>query len=68
MGDGTLRWLPSPPRTLLFARDPDVVCAVNLGAAPFSVPETHALLVSSDRLADPCTLPPDTAGWYRARS
>ena len=32
------------------------------------VAETHELLISSERLADPCTLPPDTAGWYRARS
>jgi len=68
LGDGTLRWLPSPPDTLLFARDPDVVCAVNLGATPFTVDETHEPLVASEPLADPCTLPPDTAAWYRARS
>jgi len=68
MGDGTLRWLPSPAGMLLFARDPDLVCAVNLGATAFSVPETHELLLASEPLADPRTLPSDTAAWYRARS
>jgi alpha-glucosidase len=68
MGDGTLRWLDSPAATLVFVREPDVVCAVNLGAKAFIVPETPELLVASERLADPCTLPPDTAAWYRLRS
>jgi alpha-glucosidase len=68
MGDGTLRWLPGTPDTLLFARDPDLVCAVNLGRAPLTMPDTHELLIASEELSDPCTLPTDTAAWYRARS
>ena len=68
LGDGTLRWLDSPRDTLLFARDPDIVCAVNLGTAPLELPSAYELLVASAPLDDPRTLPPDTAAWYQARS
>jgi alpha-glucosidase len=61
LGDGELRWLPSPaPETLVFARDPGLVCLVNLGSAP--VPITGPVLLASAPLVDGL-LPPDTAAW-----
>src|SRR5947199_381258 len=37
-GAGPVRWLDSPPDTLVFARDPGFVCAVNLGPDPVALP------------------------------
>ena len=65
LGEGTLRWLDSPERTLVFARDPDVVVAVNLGDEPLSLPSYGALLLGSDGSVSNGVLPPDTAAWYR---
>jgi alpha-glucosidase len=68
LGEGTMRWRPSPPDTLVFLRDPDVLVAVNLGTAPLRVEGAGEPLLTSQPLADPLTLPPDTAGWYRSRN
>ncbi|WP_177891165.1 glycoside hydrolase family 13 protein [Vallicoccus soli] len=65
LGDGTLRWLDSPEGTLVFARDPGIVCAVNLSSRPLALPAYGAPLLASEELADPAVLPPDTAAWYR---
>jgi alpha-glucosidase len=65
LGEGPLRWLSSPGGTLVFARDPDVVCAVNLSAQPLSLPSYGDLLIASESLDNPATLPQDTAAWYR---
>ncbi|MDP9394628.1 MAG: glycoside hydrolase family 13 protein [Actinomycetota bacterium] len=65
LGEGDLRWLSSPAGTLVFARDPGVVCAVNLRSAPVSLPPYGDLLLASTELTDPRTLPGDSAAWYR---
>ena len=67
-----LRWLASPPGTLVLAREDDrgraVVCAVNTTGAPVSLPAYGALLLASSELDDPRVLPADTAAWYSPRS
>jgi alpha-glucosidase len=65
LGDGSLRWLESPPGTLVFARDPGLVCTVNLSPRPVALPAYGEVLASSAPLGDPGVLPGDTAAWYR---
>ncbi|MCL2583595.1 MAG: glycoside hydrolase family 13 protein [Streptosporangiales bacterium] len=62
LGAGALRWLESPDDTLVFARDPGFVCAVNFGSAPLPLPAHDTVLLSSAPLADG-TLPPRAAAW-----
>jgi alpha-glucosidase len=66
LGDGTLRWFDSPPGTLVFARDPGFVCAVNLGAAPASLDVPGELACSSGPVerAAGWVLPGETAAWW----
>lgn len=69
LGDGVMRWLPSPPDALVFARERGVVVAVNLGRRPLALHDVVAgPLLTSEPLDDPLMLPPDTAGWYRSRN
>jgi alpha-glucosidase len=56
------RWLPSPPGTLLFERDPDLRCAVNLSARAFALAPGWEPLVASRELVGG-TLPADAAAW-----
>ncbi len=63
-GDGDMRWLVSPPGTLAFARDPRVICAVNLTDRPVHFPPYGDVLLASADLSDARTLPPDAAAWY----
>jgi alpha-glucosidase len=65
LGSGEMRWLASPSHALVFARDPGVVCAVNLSTRPLTLPAYGDVLLSSEELADPRSLPGDTAAWYR---
>ncbi len=58
---GSLRWLDSPPGTLVFERSPDgdtVVCALNLAADALPLPEGEALLASEPGIqgCTPCRL------------
>ena len=62
-GNGMLRWLDSPPGSLVFARDPGFVFAANLGTAPLPLPARHDVLLASGPLAADRSLPPDTAAW-----
>src|SRR5205814_2010243 len=64
LGDGELRWLPSPEGVLAFARDPEFGCVVNLSPHPVPLPEHDSVLLTSSPL-DGATLPPDTAAWLR---
>jgi alpha-glucosidase len=64
LGDGTLRWLPSPDGVLLFAREPGFVCAVNLAGSPFPAPAGAMSLLASARLTEQGEIPPDTAAWF----
>jgi alpha-glucosidase len=64
LGDGQMRWIDSPDRTLAFARDPGFVCLVNLSARPVPVPVGANTLLASSPLADHGrSLPPDTTVW-----
>jgi alpha-glucosidase len=68
LGDGTLRWLPSSPEVLVFARDPGFVCAVNLSELPIRAPAPAELLLASGPVTGDGQIPPDTAAWFRSHS
>jgi alpha-glucosidase len=65
-----MRWLDGPPHTLVLGRDHGVVCAVNLGDQPATLPPPAETLCASSPVhhgsAGELVLPPDTAAWYRA--
>jgi alpha-glucosidase len=63
LGAGTMRWLDSPPGTLVFERDPGFTFAANLGSAPLPLPDGHEVLLASGKLAANGALPRDTAVW-----
>ncbi len=71
LGDGNSDWLPSPGGTVVFARDPGLVCAVNLGQAPVRLPDYGNLLLASGPVTRDApaagpggwVLPPDTTAW-----
>jgi alpha-glucosidase len=69
---GGLRWLESPPGSLVFAREPGFVLAANLGRSAIPLPShTRVLLASAPLASAPLAsaplageiLPPDTAVW-----
>jgi alpha-glucosidase len=60
---GTLRWLSSEPGTLLFAREDDFACAVNLSSSPMRVPDRAVVLLSTEPIGDGSPIPPDAAAW-----
>ncbi|MEJ8654453.1 glycoside hydrolase family 13 protein [Streptomyces sp. MS1.AVA.3] len=63
LGEGTLRWLESPPQVLAFVRGDGLVCAVNFGTEPVPAPVPGTpLLASGDCPAG--TLPGSTAAWW----
>jgi alpha-glucosidase len=64
LANGQLRWLPSDPDVLAFARGADLACLVNLGPSRIDVPRNAILLIASDEL-EGGQLPPDTAAWLR---
>ena len=63
LGDGPMRWLPSPDGVLAFGRG-DLCCVANLSPAPVALPARTAVLLASGPLDDDL-LPPDTAVWLR---
>jgi alpha-glucosidase len=63
LGDGPMRWLPSPVDVLAFTRG-DLSCVANLSPAPVPLPAHTAVLLTSAPL-DAGLLPPDTAAWLR---
>jgi alpha-glucosidase len=65
----TITWLPSDDGVLAFARDPGLICMVNLSADPVALP-THqrVVLASVPLLTDGSAgllLAPDSAVWLR---
>ncbi|WP_256105568.1 glycoside hydrolase family 13 protein [Streptomyces sp. ODS05-4] len=65
LGEGTLRWLDTPPDVLAFVRGDGLICAVNFGTFPALAPAAGAPLLASG----PCpagTLPGSTAAWWLA--
>ncbi|GAA3757761.1 glycoside hydrolase family 13 protein [Salinactinospora qingdaonensis] len=68
LGDGEMTWLEAPEHVLAFRRDPDVVCAVNLGEQAVELALTGDVVLSSapvEQHGDTVVLPPDTAVWLR---
>jgi alpha-glucosidase len=63
LGDGTLRWLESPPGVLTFVRGEGLVCAVNFGDLPVPAPVGGTPILAS-RACPPGTLPSNTAAWW----
>jgi alpha-glucosidase len=61
-GEG-LRWLPSPPGTLVFERGASLRCAVNVGGEPYRLPPARATLVTSEEIVDDL-LPAGAAAWF----
>ncbi|MFH8573584.1 glycoside hydrolase family 13 protein [Streptomyces sp. NPDC017993] len=63
LGEGSLRWLESPPQVLAFVRGDGLICAINFGSDPAPAPVSDApLLASGDCPAG--TLPGSTAAWW----
>ncbi len=63
-----LRWIDSPPGTLVFARGDELACAVNLSSRPVKLPYGEPMLASAPVTAarpGHSVLPPDTAAWFR---
>jgi alpha-glucosidase len=65
LGEGTLRWLDTPPGVLGFVRGDGLVCAVNFGTAPTPAPVPGTPLLSSGP-CPPGVLPGSTAAWWIA--
>lgn len=63
LGEGTLRWLETPPGVLAFVRGEGLVCAVNFGDTPAPAPVVGPALLASGPCDDDF-LPPATAAWW----
>jgi alpha-glucosidase len=63
LGDGHLTWLEAPAGALVFAREPGLVCMVNVSAAPLPLPAGTTVLLASGPLNASGELPVDTALW-----
>ncbi|MGH9270746.1 MAG: glycoside hydrolase family 13 protein [Ilumatobacteraceae bacterium] len=67
LGDGELDWIDVNSPLLAFRRQPGFTCVVNFGDQPATIPSELAdgaeVLLSSEPLARPDELPPDTAVW-----
>lgn len=59
---GPLRWLPSRPGLLRYARSAHFVCLINLSPTPEPLPPDASILLASGPLEHGC-VPPDTAVW-----
>jgi len=64
LGDGSMRWLVSPPDVLAFERAPHFVCVLNMSTVDVPLPEHESVLIASVPLRDGL-LPPDAAVWLR---
>ncbi|GAA0686607.1 glycoside hydrolase family 13 protein [Kitasatospora atroaurantiaca] len=63
LGEGTLRWLDTPPGVLAFVRGEGLLCAVNFGDEPALAPVDGEPLLASGP-CPPGTLPAGTAAWW----
>lgn len=63
LGDGSLRWLEGAPAgTLIFARDPGLMCVLNCSDEPVDLPGHREALLASDP-QEGGTLAANTAAW-----
>ncbi|WP_258314416.1 glycoside hydrolase family 13 protein [Streptomyces sp. Act143] len=63
LGEGSLRWLETPPGVLAFERGDGLVCAVNFGTEPVPAPVAGTPLLASGP-TPPGVLPGSTAAWW----
>ncbi|MFG1814405.1 alpha-amylase family glycosyl hydrolase [Kribbella sp. NPDC049174] len=63
LGDGTLRWLDTPPDVLAFSRE-SLICVTNLTPEPIELPPYDELLLASSPLDDGL-LASDSTAWIR---
>jgi alpha-glucosidase len=66
LGDGTLRWLPTEPDVLSFARGDEFACVVNLSDRAVPLPPHREVVLSSAPVLDNL-LAPDSSAWLRLR-
>jgi alpha-glucosidase len=64
LGEGPMRWLPSPEGVLAFARDPRFISVTNLSATPVALPEEAVVLLASEDVSTG-SVPPDVTAWLR---
>ena len=64
LGDGPMRWLPSPDGVLAFARGSGFISITNLSGSPFALPEGAVVLLASEDVPSG-HLPPDATAWLR---
>jgi alpha-glucosidase len=64
LGDGPLRWQPYPGHVLAFIRGRRLMCVVNFGADPVTLPSDAELLIASTAL-EGGQLPRDATAWVR---
>jgi alpha-glucosidase len=60
-GGSRIHWLPAPRDALIFRRAGGLICALNVGDRPLTLPDGELLLASAD-LID-AKLPPNGAAW-----
>ncbi|MER6399546.1 glycoside hydrolase family 13 protein [Kitasatospora sp. NPDC001603] len=63
LGEGTLRWLDTPPGVLAFVRGEGLLCAVNFADVPALAPVDGTPLLASGP-CPPGVLPAGTAAWW----
>jgi alpha-glucosidase len=64
LGDGDLRWIPSPDSVLAFERGDGLTCLVNFGPDPVDLPAGASVLIASSEL-EGGALPYDSTVWLR---
>ena len=65
LGDGTLRWLPTEPDVLSFARGDEFACVVNLSDRAVPLPPHREVILSSAPVVEDNLLAADSAAWLR---
>jgi alpha-glucosidase len=64
LGDGELRWIPSPHSVLAFERGDGFTCLVNFGPEEVDLPAGASVLIASSEL-EGGALPHDSTVWLR---
>jgi alpha-glucosidase len=64
LGDGTMSWADAPAGTLVFHREPGLLCVVNLSDTPAALPDHKQVLLCSEPMQNG-KLATDTAAWLQ---